>query len=83
MARKCSTPFVEPPVVAMERMALSRAERVMICEGVRSWRTNSTAKDPTWVPTASLRGSVAGTEPEPMRATPRISAAVAMVLAVN
>ena len=30
----------------MERMALSRAGRVMICEGLRFWRTKSTAKDP-------------------------------------
>ena len=35
IAKKCSTPLVEPPVVAIERMALSRAGRVMICEGVR------------------------------------------------
>ena len=46
IASRCRTPFVEPPVAAIEAAALSSASRVMIWLGRRSLRSSSIASRP-------------------------------------
>ena len=67
----------------MAAMAFSSAGRVMICRAVRFFRTSSMTISPARKATSSLRSSMAGTLAVPMGEIPRISKAVAMVLAVN
>ena len=83
MASRCRTPLVEPPVAAMEKMAFSRAPRVMIRSGRKSSFSNSMIRAPTCRQISSFFGCVAGTQELPMMEMPRHSMAVDMVLAVN
>ena len=46
IASRCRTPFVEPPLAAIDAAALSSASRVMMCDGRRSSRTSFIASTP-------------------------------------
>src|SRR5256885_1610660 len=59
-ASRCSTAFVEPPVVATAAMALSRALRVMIRRGRRPFCSSSITSWPQRNATSSLRRFGAG-----------------------
>ena len=83
IATRCSTPFVEPPVAAIEAAAFSSAAFVMICEGRTSRRTRSTTSRPAASDAPSFVWSSAGMSFWPAGLIPRNSSAVAIVFAVN
>ena len=83
IASKWSTPFVEPPVAAIDAAALSRAARVTICDGLTSARTSSMASLPESYAASSFVLSAAGIPFIPAGEMPRNSSAVDIVFAVN
>ena len=82
-ASRCSTAFVEPPVIATQPIAFSSDSFVMILLGVRSLFTSSTTSRPHSSATLPFLPSSAGTIPLPIGEMPSISNAVAIVFAVN
>ncbi len=82
-ASRCSTPLVEPPLVATAAIAFSSAGLVMISLGRWPRRSTSITSSPTCTATSSLRPSSAGTIAVPAGEIPSASKAIAIVLAVN
>ena len=82
IATRWSTPFVEPPVAAIEAAAFSREAFVTIRDGRTSFRTSSTASLPASSETPSRELSTAGMSFCPPGLMPRNSSAVDIVFAV-
>ncbi len=82
-ASRCSTPLVEPPLVATAAIAFSSAGLVMTSLGRLPARSTSITSSPHCRATSSLRPSSAGTIAEPAGEIPSASNAIAIVLAVN
>ena len=74
--------LVEPPMAMPVRMALSKASRVRIFEGLRSSRTISMMRRPDISASAIRRESAAGIAALPGSVMPSVSAIEAMVEAV-
>ena len=84
MARRCSTPFVEPPVAAMPAIAFSNARRSRKARADGPPRASAVARAPARAAAAAFSASAsAGIRPSPMTAAPRHSSATAIVLAVK
>ena len=60
IASRWRTPFVDPPVAAMEAIAFSSASRVITCDGVTSRRRRSMARRPASSAASRFAGSSAG-----------------------
>ena len=82
-ASRCSTPFVDPPLVATAAIAFSSEAFVITSLGRRRARSMSITSSPQERATSSLRPSSAGTIAEPAGEIPSASKAIAIVLAVN
>ena len=83
IARRWSTPLVEPPVATAEAAAFSSASRVTMCEGRTSRSTRSTMSRPHSCAASAFFGDSAGIPFSPGGLIPRNSMIVAIVLAVN
>jgi hypothetical protein len=82
-ASRCSTPFVEPPDVAIAAIAFSSDSFVMISRGRSPRSSTSMMSLPASTATFALLACSAGTIADPIGLIPRISKAIAIVLAVN
>ena len=83
MARRCRTPFVEPPVAATDAAAFSIASRVMIWDGRTSSRTSCITSRPHSSAASPFVRLSAGMPFIPAGLIPRNSSAVDIVFAVN
>ena len=83
IASRCRTALVEPPVAATAAIALSRASRVTMRRGRRSFRTRSMTSAPARRQASPFSASIAGTPLALIGETPSSSQTVAIVFAVN
>jgi hypothetical protein len=83
IARRWSTPFVDPPVATIDAAAFSSASRVMICDGRTFSRTSCMTRRPASWAASFFDGWSAGIPFSPAGLMPRKSSAVDIVLAVN
>ena len=82
-ASRCSTPLVEPPLVAIAAIEFSSASRVMMSRGRWPRASTSMISAPASIATRFFSSYAAGTIAEPIGEMPSTSKAIAIVFAVN
>jgi len=82
IARRCSTPFVDPPIATSVVIAFSNALRVRMSRGRRPSRSRRIAASPVRRPTSARLGSTDGTDELPGSDIPSASTHDAIVFAV-
>src|SRR5439155_1570118 len=76
IAIRCMTALVEPPIAISTVIALLKASRVKMRDGLRSSRTNSTARLPVASAAARRLASTAGIAADPVSAIPSASTTI-------
>src|SRR5579884_1910011 len=82
IARRCSTPFVEPPIATRVTIAFSKASRVRMSDGRMPSRSRRITASPAARQTSTRRGSSAGIDALPGSDIPSASTQDAIVFAV-